>query len=643
MASLLLMIFMFCAVAQGQVPTLVPVCSSVSSGATIPLIHLSDEFSVRVEVVAQETNRVISMRMFYSLPRNQIKLSVLDQGLRSDTYFYFEDNEILTFDYSVGRGNCTVIPDLANAADTFIVGGSKDNRIKDALGVLHFTGKSGFGNDEIQTTYLGVRSIRDMDVDAYYSCQKWSYGSQQAIVNVTHYFSNKTWSRPDPATVPISIEIHGSAVIHNKVASIDHVYNYFDFQPSVDATIFETPPGIMCQGRNVDVPFPNLASYIKFSGETIDGVKNDMSYFEEIYDSDDDFVVIRSQSELAYGTQGGMNEFTVIRDYVTGLSYTIDSSEQFCAIQNITAANRLPVDFINPQGKVQDVTPQQLFYADNAKYEYLGERNIRGILADTWVTRTNIPSFPNNEVTVEWYFAQSDVASWNDGSQYYIKGKYRMPVLMRVWLDDATLVSIDTNIYHVDYTKIMYGVLDIRGCYPDRPSNHFQLILQGAKELVMNTNIEQFKWSTATTLAKTAGVRWIRIADLQIYYAVGDAVIEFELLDAPPYASDISGPIFQSLSLQQAAQKLNNAVTSGSLYINVWDSVTQQISKPIQASFTVPVVTFKEFAAPLINNAPPPKEVDDNKYSAGAMAGLGIAMLIVGGAGGGVGAHFFFK
>lgn len=76
----------------------------ISPGATIPLIHLSDEFSVRIEVVAQETNRVTSMRMFYSLPRNQIKLSVLDEGLRSDTYFYFEDNEILTFDYSVGRG-----------------------------------------------------------------------------------------------------------------------------------------------------------------------------------------------------------------------------------------------------------------------------------------------------------------------------------------------------------------------------------------------------------------------------------------------------------------------------------------------------------------------------------------------------------
>lgn len=39
--------------------------------------------------------------------------------------------------------------------------------------------------------------------------------------------------------------------------------------------------------------------------------------------------------------------------------------------------------------------------------------------------------------------------------------------------------------------------------------------------------------------------------------------------------------------------------------------------QPIQASFTVPVVIFKDFAAPLINNAPPPNENDDNKYSAG--------------------------
>ncbi|CAG5117682.1 unnamed protein product [Candidula unifasciata] len=511
---------------------------------SMPQIKLADEFSVRIEVVAHETNRVTNIRMFYSLSRNQIRLSILDSGLKSDMYFYFDDNEILTFDYSVGRGNCTVNPDLANAADTFIVGGTKDKRVRDALGVLHFTGASGFG-DQIQTAYLGVRSIRDMDVDAFTSCQKWSMPGGSAVVNVTHYFSNKTWSRPDPQNVPVAIELHGSAVIHNQISQIDHMYNYFDFQTSIDATIFETPPGIICIGRNMDAAFPNLPTYIKFSGEIINGVENDVSrdhllgmlLLQEIYDSDDDFVIIRTQSELAYGTQGGMNEFTYIRDYVSGLPFHLliiqnKNVEQWCAIQNITAADPLPVDYINPQGKVTDVTPQQLFFADSTEYEYLGERNIRGILADTWVTRTTIPAFPNQVSTVEWYFAKTDVTSWNDGSQEYKTGQFRMPVLLRVWRDDTTLTSIDTNIYHVDFTRIMYGVLDIRSCYPDRPSNHFQIILQ-----------------------------------------------EFELLDAPPYASDISGPIFQSISLQQAAQKLNASVTSGNLSIYVWNPATQKIDK----------------------------------------------------------------
>lgn len=62
---------------------------------------------------------------------------------QNTTISVYNNNYNLVFPLNVG--NCTVIPDLANAADTFIVGGSKDNRIKDALGVLHFTGKSGFG------------------------------------------------------------------------------------------------------------------------------------------------------------------------------------------------------------------------------------------------------------------------------------------------------------------------------------------------------------------------------------------------------------------------------------------------------------------------------------------------------------------
>lgn len=59
-----------------------------------------------------------------------------------------------------------------------------------------------------------------------------------------------------------------------------------------------------------------------------------------------------------------------------GLSYTIDNSVQTCTTQNITDSGLLPIDYITSQGKVQEISPAQLFYATDTKYEYLGEVSI---------------------------------------------------------------------------------------------------------------------------------------------------------------------------------------------------------------------------------------------------------------------------
>jgi hypothetical protein len=634
MASCLLLVAALLAATHGQAPpspTPTPVCRDITSGATTEMMKINDLFSVRIEVVAQDSNRVVNLRMFYSHDRNQIRLQQLDGGVRSDFYFYFPENEILTFDYSKGRGNCTVNPDLANSPETFIVGGSKDNSLRAPLEVFHLVGPSGFGSDIHLTRSTGI--VRDMEVDSFNSCQKWAFGGASAIVNVTHHFSSKNWTRPDPPVVPVQIEIHGSAVIHGVVQSINNYYNFFDFQPDVDPTMFETPPGIMCQGRKVEVPFPEPPPFIKFSGETIDPSSGNVDYFEEIFSADDDFVVFSLQRVSNYQTTKGMDHQTMIRDYVSGLSYTLDDNKQTCLTQNITAADRMPFDFVNTQGKAQEVTPEQLFFNADAKFVHIGERTVRNILTDAWVAKTNIPSFPDEEVTLEWYFAKPEVTSWNSGSTYYTQGhRYRMPVLLRLWHNDVDLNSVDTHIYHVDYTKVMAGALNIRNCYPENQSNFFQIVLTGASQLVVSTNIEQFKWSTISILEDVAGVRWIRIVDMKVYYDADDAVIEFELLDAPPYASDISGDPVHANSLAVATQKINDAVKNGKLILKVWDSSTNDITKGIIASNVRSGV-----------NSALPGSSDDSGYSAGSLAGLGVAMVIIGGAGGGVGAYFKLK
>ncbi|XP_059148763.1 uncharacterized protein LOC131935997 [Physella acuta] len=316
---------------------------------------------------------------------------------------------------------------------------------------------------------------------------------------------------------------------------------------------------------------------------------------------------------------------------MTGLSYKINNQLQTCTSLNITEDIALPFDFVTSTGKIQQLSPDQFFYHANDKFDYLGKRNVRGMSADVWVTKTTMLNKALEEVIVEWYFAPPNVRSWNEGSPYYKQGNYRIPVRFRSWKGKDTY-SLDLNIFHVDYTKLMYGSINIRSCYPNTQSNYFQLVLAGGRELVVSTNIEEFKWRAVHDLANTAGVRWIRIADLKVYYEQNDAIIEFEMLDAPKYAVDIDTPLVAPLTLQQAAKNLLDAAASGTLSLKVYDPFTNSISK------NLPVTSAQNTGT---NNDPGVNI--DNGFSAGALAGLGVAMAIVGGAGGGVGAYFLMR
>lgn len=126
---------------------------------------------------------------------------------------------------------------------------------------------------------------------------------------------------------------------------------------------------------------------------------------------------------------------------------------QYCTVLNITDDITLPFDFITSNGKVKILTPNQFFYNDGTKYNYLGtvsfcsitlliwkinsfktsflnffslfnlfgllcflifhlvitsssvQRNVRGMTADVWVAKTTLLTAPDQEAVIEWYFA----------------------------------------------------------------------------------------------------------------------------------------------------------------------------------------------------------------------------------------------
>lgn len=70
------------------------------------LSSLSSDFTVDIETVNVETRRVTNMMMYYSQSQNMIRLTTFEANKKSDLYFMFADNEILAYDYTIGRGAC---------------------------------------------------------------------------------------------------------------------------------------------------------------------------------------------------------------------------------------------------------------------------------------------------------------------------------------------------------------------------------------------------------------------------------------------------------------------------------------------------------------------------------------------------------
>lgn len=611
--------------------TLAQQCTPVPDSQKSPLPDFSpDEFTVDIEISSKERGRVIQSTMYYSRPMNMIRLSRTDRKVKSDLYFYFMDDEILAFDYASGRGSCTV-KNISTAPETYIIGGSNiKGKINEPLGVLRMTGLAGFPDNKQINVQQGNATLRSMNVVSYTSCQLWKYGTQDQLMNVVHYFSAANWQFPDARPVPVAITVQGSGRLKGQTQAMSHVYSFFNFRFSVDKYALETPQGVYCQRRQA-FPFPKSPNYIKFSAETIDNVHGNTHYMEEIFDADDRFAIMIMQDPNSYSSSTGMGRRTYFRDYWTGLSFDLDNIARTCSVRNISdpMEGKLPFDFIQG-GKVHQLTADQFFYKGNNSYQYLGKRTIRSIPCDTFVTKSALLDMPGSMATLEWYFAQNGTKSWNDDAKYFKNHNLRLPVKFQVWPRDDMTQSIVVNMYHVDYAKLRYGTFDIRPCFPDSASNYIQLVLPNGRRSVVDNNIDNFRWQAQAQIAKIAQVIWWRVADLQVYYETDDVIIEFELLDAPPYSGDAPTPI-PTTSLAIATANIQKAVAAG-MNINAFNTTSQNYDQKLLVSKSSQLSANK---APVTSSP--------SGYTPGALAGLGVAMLVVGGAAGGGGAWFLVK
>ncbi|XP_005111025.1 uncharacterized protein LOC101861776 [Aplysia californica] len=562
------------------------VISDADAVKNLPLLTTT-EFTADIEMSSTETARVIQIMMYYSQTKNQIRLNMLDNGQLSDLFFYYEDQEVLGIDYSIGRGNCTA-KKLSDAPETFMVGGVKDDaKIPSALGVLRMTGKSGFNDDNIKVKHVGQAVFRDMNVEQYESCQRWAINGQELVFKVTHYFSNATtWKLPSDQVIPIAMTLDGTGTVRGQSVQVKHTYSFFNFQFSVVPVQLETPPGVFCRREKV-YPFPPTPNYIQFSAEVIDHANGAYTFLEEIFSTDDKFAVMRLQKSSDLGSDKGINKREILQDFTSGLSFIVDKKVGTCKVMNITQSNKatpLPFYTVQDDGKIKQLSPAKFFYAFGTEYHYLGERNVRGIMSDTFVTRTTLlnSQTPSNLATIEWYFAKH-ATTWNDNSKSYKDQKLQIPVKFRMWESDTTTYSTDMNIYDVDFTRLKLGVFDVRPCFPDSAKNHFQTVLEGATRDIVNRYRENFLSKAMFTIADQAQVLWWRVVGLRLDITQSQVLFEFDIMNQPPYAGDVEQSLYTPVSLEDATKNLIDSVRRG-LSLMAYNPDTKLFDKHLRMS-----------------------------------------------------------
>ncbi|XP_052257639.1 uncharacterized protein LOC127862518 isoform X2 [Dreissena polymorpha] len=115
---------------------------------------------------------------------------------------------------------------------------------------------------------------------------------------------------------------------------------------------------------------------------------------------------------------------TEIHDYRTGIAYTMDKTRVNCSVRPIQNASFFTSVTQKPDAQVyiHMKAASQLLYLDNKTYSYEGQRTVRGMLCDVYISKRTDFTLPNISInftsTFEFYFwiqrsTRSDPYSWS--------------------------------------------------------------------------------------------------------------------------------------------------------------------------------------------------------------------------------------
>lgn len=601
---------------------------------TLP--RFSDQFSVDVEAKFLERNKTLFIRQHYDKMKNRGQLTIKRPQMGDQLYYMDYDlNNILQVD--ADSSSCQVSP-ISSAKDSFIFGYRNDSGLAQMFspsGAFHF------GN--VAQVYNGTSEVRGIISDAWVSCQYIDI--LQATALVVWYISRREeWDMQLGAgTIPLRMVATGVQVTpQNTQVNFTHIYDFFNYEQSVNPAAFVVPNGVYCPNRVTpdDKPFPQVPNVFYFVGEIIDPYKNQFSYMEEAYDNVSRVSAFRFKGDVTSLT--GMNQYAELNDYNTGVSYILDTIAGSCSLSPVKDGLAAFSVAVNGQ-QVRLKTPREFFMDSSIQYQYAGSSVVRQIPCERWVaTTTSAQGYNGTTVVVEWYFAAEDQLTWNQGTA---ATTYRIPVLFRLYIPgDITSPGYD---FHVYYFNVMQSLaplsnnVDISECFTGASRTSVRFRFNKANETVLRNNMILSVMAIKNGISLATGATPLRINNLQLYFNPDYVWVTFDLLDKAPMYHDVVSNDLEN-DLHNVWEMLKNAfcIKTMTFYfaagVQVFSLTPEWNSLEFLPSDGT-VQTYQSACGASVTVA------TTTGYSKGALAGLGVGMLVAGGAGGGVGGFFLLS
>ncbi|XP_078001004.1 uncharacterized protein LOC144453549 isoform X2 [Glandiceps talaboti] len=501
-----------------------------------------------------------------------------------------------------------------------------------------------FGNS-YNDTYIGPDTVRGIPVDHWCGCVYNE--SKYMTMKLEFYFSEDGYRTPSGDNqVLVRMIVNGTVQnttgdgepIPDAFQPFYNMYDYYSFEsgPAESEMDYQAPLGYLCPGRNSTSPMPTLPKQFSSSREHVRKDLKKVHFYRDHYDFDAKlvrfFMVPNNDTSVTGGHWDPYNgdPVEVIHDYNTGIGYLLDPINGNCSMGPIWKYGYDAKSQAGGNISMNNVT--SYFYLDDAKWVYEGMANVRDIQCHAWIAkRTDYPKHAieqGYEVNSTWEYFFTDLEWTSDGNK--MDSEKGTPVRLEIratWMRNGTVNNTHdiVNIYHFKKEdNVPLYMFDIQACYKSKETKMLAFMLNGTNvynTLILN-NTRQFHTNVRNSIAASARVSALRVVDVYADDVKGHVKVWFTLLDKPHITGDVSGVLPQN-NLTVAYRNLMSAIDNGTMAVNV--------------TYMGKVHTLKVKSKSLVEDGDnpqppaPPADIVNNGYSAGAMVGLAIAMILVGG------------